>query len=480
MGLSLSLNNKGAFNTGQNLFGNSQTSTTKGFVSSNPNDRSSLLSGTKQIPISSSTPQITQGSNPGMISQPKPVEHPTASTPVKKQTTADGTITEYHAPTQLPPDDPSNKYNTATGSLNPNYKDPNSPKPSTSTSSNDSTSSGNPSTTYGGLINSLANQGGSDYNNLAKTNIGLLSDTAKGNEALAANAKSIADAAGQKISDIGGQGARGSAGYLSTGTSPIGEGNQAILNQSTAAQQQAVSQGANMQLQGNAQGLQAQGQEQSGYNSAAGQALSGQGTSQSALNSAAGYMQPTSNIILRDPTTGAVIGNQNLDSLAATQGRLSGIQSGAAQVAGTTGSNISDLTTQLSTINSASPAFDANTSQLSDFAAQGGLNKNVPLISALQQHFGQNFMNDPAVTGFLAKIASVNSQYQQITGTPGTLDPQKVTLDGLNTAIQAMKDDITNKKQALTDQKNKLSNSGSGSSTSVQYNPNGTLKAVSF
>ncbi len=390
---------------------------------------------------------------------PKPVQHPTATTPVKKQTTSDGTVTEYHAPTPtLTPDDPSYKYNIQTGKLNPNYKDPN-----TSTSSNTTQDS---SPTYKGLIGDLSNQGGSAYNQSATKNIGLLSDSAARNQEYAANAKSIADQAGQKISDIGGQGARGSAGYLSTGTSPIGEGNNAILNQSVAAQQQAVSQGANMQLQGNAQGLTAQGQEQSGYNNAAGQSLTGQGLAQGALGTAAGYMQPTSNIILRDPTTGAIIGDQNLESLAATQGKLSGIQSGAAAVAGTQGSNTADLTTQLNSIDSTSPAFDANTSQLSDFASMGGLSKDVPLISALQQHFGQNFTNDPSVAGFLAKIASVNSQYQQITGNQGILDPKTMTVAGLNTAIQSMKDDIKNKRQALQDQKNNLTNSSSSSNNS--------------
>lgn len=88
-------------------------------------------------------------------------------------------------------------------------------------------------------------------------------------------AENIANTAGQKISDIGQLGARGAAGYDTTGTSPVGEGNAAVLNQSTAAQQNAVAQGANTQLSG------------------IDKALTGQGLIQSALTSAGGLAAPT-------------------------------------------------------------------------------------------------------------------------------------------------------------------------------------------
>ncbi len=257
---------------------------------------------------------------------PKPVEHPTASTPVKKQTTPDGTVTEYHAPPKETTIATAPK-TTATSVVAPKSAVP-----------------VQEALTYKGFINSLGNQGQSDYNVSAKKNIGLVSDTAQGNRRYADKAQNIVDAAGQKISDIGGQGARGAAGYLTTGTSPVAEGNAAILAQTTAAQQRAVAEGANMQLAGNSQGLQAQSQEQSGYGTAANQALTGQSTAQGALGTAAGYMQPTSNIILRDPTTGEVIGDQNLETLAAKQGRLSGIESGASSAASALGGSQAALT----------------------------------------------------------------------------------------------------------------------------------------
>ncbi len=119
--------------------------------------------------------------------------------------------------------------------------------------------------------------GQNPYSQSSQQAIGGLLNSQKLNQPYADRANEIADAAGKQISDIGRAGARGEAGYLTTGTSPVGEGNAAVLAQTTAAQQGAVSQGANMQLAGNSQALAAQGQAQSGLSSAGGQALSGQG-----------------------------------------------------------------------------------------------------------------------------------------------------------------------------------------------------------
>lgn len=90
------------------------------------------------------------------------------------------------------------------------------------------------------------------------------------NDALATNAAKIAADAGKQISDIGGQGARLEAGQLTTGTTPVASGNAAITAQTTAAQQQAIAEGAGVALQGNQQGIAAQGQTQSALSSAAG------------------------------------------------------------------------------------------------------------------------------------------------------------------------------------------------------------------
>lgn len=146
---------------------------------------------------------------------------------------------------------------------------------------------------YNTYVQNLANQGNSPYNQAAGSAINNINSTAAGNAALGQNAQQIANAAGQKISDIGNQGAMGALGYTTSGgDQAFSLGGASEIAQTTAARQQAVAQGAQTALQGNAQALTAQGQEQSGYNSAAGQALTGQGQAQSALGTAAGYAAP--------------------------------------------------------------------------------------------------------------------------------------------------------------------------------------------
>lgn len=150
-------------------------------------------------------------------------------------------------------------------------------------------------TTFPGMISAVSNAAQGAYNQGSQTtgsaSEGLLSSIFR-NQELARRAQEITDQAGQRFEDVGRQGARGQAGYRTTGTSSVGEGNAAILGQTTAAQQQAIAQGANMQLEGVKQGLAAQGQTQSGYNAAGSLGLTGQGQGLSGLQSAAGLTQP--------------------------------------------------------------------------------------------------------------------------------------------------------------------------------------------
>ena len=144
----------------------------------------------------------------------------------------------------------------------------------------------------------------------AQTAIDNLNASISKNDIYAQRAKEITDAAGQRISDIGGQGARGAAGYLTTGTSPVGEGNAAILAQTTAAQQRAVAEGANMQLSGNAQGLTAQGQTQSGFNAAGSLGNTAQGNQITAASSAGNLTHPVAGAsYFGSPESGNVVGS---------------------------------------------------------------------------------------------------------------------------------------------------------------------------
>lgn len=237
-------------------------------------------------PTNQSTPKpVVQGTNPGMLPTPTTFgngfgqnfsnqadasasytkNNPTATTALKSTSLPDGTKYEYHAP-ETP----------AVEKTSTNY------------------SSSNPAT-FPGLINTqanvssnAANTGAENYNT---ANIGLINSLDQ-NKILSQRAQEIANTAGQTISDIGRKGAMGQAGYRTTGTSPVGEGNSAVLGQTTAAQQQAVAQGANMELQGTSQGLTAQGQTQLGFNQAGSMGLQSQGQGITGLGNIAGQISP--------------------------------------------------------------------------------------------------------------------------------------------------------------------------------------------
>lgn len=161
-----------------------------------------------------------------------------------------------------------------------------------------------PTATYPGIVNSLADtsQKGSP------TASGLIQNTASaakaspyqsgllhtlegvgaGNQAIGQSAADIAAEYGKKIADVGGQGARFEAGQLTTGTSPVAEGNAAVTAQSTAAQQQALATGEEAALQGTGQQLTAQQQQAEAVNNALGGANTQQATTVGGFNSAAG------------------------------------------------------------------------------------------------------------------------------------------------------------------------------------------------
>lgn len=234
---------------------------------------------------------VSQGTNTGLINSKPTVTNPTPSTPVKKSTitNTDGSIVthEYHAPETPSSYDTKSgfltDYGKSVGAKAVQQKDPlyvapvkTSPKTDPINNVTDRTNgllnTGQFTPTEQGLVN-----GQSPYGQGAQQGIQGLLDSRKLNKVYSDKAQEIANTAGQAMSNVGTLGARGEAGYRTTGTSPVGEGNAAVLAQTTAAQQNAIAQGANMELAGNAQGLQAQGQAQSGLTSAAGQGLSGQG-----------------------------------------------------------------------------------------------------------------------------------------------------------------------------------------------------------
>ncbi len=205
----------------------------------------------------------------------------TPSTPVKSTAVShpDGTqvTTTYHAPTAgiLPSNSSSGTSGTQTASTG------NSAPPSTP-----------PTPTYSGLVGQLAGASASG----SPAAQGYVSDTSKygaGNIPIGESAADIAKSYGQKIADVGTKGAQFQGGQLTTGTSPIAEGNAAVTANLTAQEQQALAAGESAALEGTGQQLTAQNQAATAANSAAGQATSAQGQAITGLGTAAGYAQPS-------------------------------------------------------------------------------------------------------------------------------------------------------------------------------------------
>ncbi len=295
-----------------------------------------------------------------------------------------------------------------------------------------------PESTYGASTKGLLNIGQGQNNNpiVGQTTQGLINS--------GQDARDISAKYAQQYGDIGQQGARAQGGYKTTGTSPVGEGNAAVVAQTTAAQQNAIAQEAQQELQG-------VGYQQSGLNQAGGLGASQQSQNIGALGNAAGYSSPS--------FQGYGAG-QYVSPLGETIPNQTS-QYGAGPQAASNVQSIKDYTTQLNNIDSQLPTIQPTIDALNTYAKSGGLSSDAPFLSALQQKLGTSFASDPSVSGTLQKINTLNSLYQQITGIPGTLDPNKMTVSQLQTTSKAMLQDINNKRKAISDAKDKLNNSGS-------------------
>lgn len=154
------------------------------------------------------------------------------------------------------------------------------------------------------VVSSLANRG-TTPNQTAQDYTAQSAVYGAGSIPIAAQARDIAQQFGQKYAEIGQEGAKFQAGQLTTGTSPVAEGNAAVTARTVAAQQTALAQGQQAALQGVGYQLTGQQQAQAGANAAAGQAYTGQGLQQAALGTAASYTQPSQNFpYVFDPLTG--------------------------------------------------------------------------------------------------------------------------------------------------------------------------------
>lgn len=316
----------------------------------------------------------------------------------------------------------------------------------------------------------------------------LADQSAIRNMNLANQARDITQTAGQRISDIGQVGARGAAGYRTTGTSPVGEGNAAVLAQTTAAQQQAVSQGANMELQGVQQGLAAQGQTQSALNQAAGytqpQMQFGQLTSPQTGNPVSGgaygsnpQLQAAVSQAVQMVKNGASPNDPSVQALLSTFGmpgqslftQAMQQNSGgnynpttlATQVS-TNQANIAQAQTESVSTGKALQQIDAISPVLTNFLSQSGLN---PYQAQLFNGPVTDYVSQIGGSGLAAQWAGQMSDLKNYTsqllasgygGTPtgtenATLsqDPSKLSYNNLTAYIQTLKDLGGNRKAVL-------------------------------
>lgn len=144
--------------------------------------------------------------------------------------------------------------------------------------------------TYTGLLSLL--QGASAPSATQTGLVSQLANSTSKNTEIGQQAQDIANKYGQQYSDVGQRAAAAKAGYLTTGTTPVAEGNAAVVANTAAQQQQAIAQGEQAALQGIGYQLTGQGQVQSGLTSALGGANTQQGQQITGLNAATGYAQP--------------------------------------------------------------------------------------------------------------------------------------------------------------------------------------------
>lgn len=212
-------------------------------------------------------------------------------------------------------------YNAGQGSNGTNTQTPTQPASTGTTAPSSATP------TFSGLVGQTVNTatGGSPAAQ------GYTADTANygaGNIPIGQSAANIASTYGQQIANVGQQGAQFEGGQLTTGTSPVAEGNAAVTAQTTAAEQQALASGESAALQGTQQQLTAQDQAASAANQAAGQATTAQTQKLGGLESATGSVAPQQNYpFVFNPATGtytnAATGGM-VDASSAAQAVLSG------------------------------------------------------------------------------------------------------------------------------------------------------------
>ena len=360
--------------------------------------------------------------------------------------------------------------------------------------------------TYSGIVGGLvgaAQRGSAPAQEYTKKT----AEYGAGNLPIGKKAADIASEYGQKIADVGTQGAKFRAGQLTTGTSPVAEGNAAVTAQTTAAQQQALAAAEQAALLGTGQELTAEQQAANAANAAAGQAQTGQGLLQTGLGTAAGYAQPAPAAFgqtVFNPITGQYEGGGGLPqetlqqyAQMAASGQYAAIPSSitsnpvlSAQVNAAAkainpnfnpitstaqGAASADLTGQAANIQASANGAESNFDLMKNIAAQGGVNDtNVPVLNTLKQNVAKGLTSNAAVVNFQSLLQSVRSQYATILG-GGTssvealqeaqqLIPDNISLAALESLGTNLRSDAQNRVAGIQQQVGSLTG-GSGASS---------------
>lgn len=291
--------------------------------------------------------------------------------------------------------------------------------------------------TYSGLLGQAVNtatQGAPAAMDFAKQ----AAQYGAGSIPIAAQAQDIASQFGQKYADIGQEGAKFQAGQLTTGTTPVAEGNAAVTAQTTAAQQQALAQGEQAALQGLGYQLTGQQQAANAAQAASGVPLSIYGTQLGALQNAYGSAKPELGSPYQIPFSpinqeqGAPLGSTTpggLNALAQNFGTFQGIQSGAQAAAAAPGQGVAGVYQSLPALSSANTAAKGISNTIQTYLQQNPtLNANTATVANLAQQWlqGKQLGNPQYQTFFnyLSEYANTLAPVLGVGGDPTNMKTQ--------------------------------------------------------
>lgn len=276
------------------------------------------MSAGMDTPFNTATQPLTSSPAANALNAAQNVPTPTPpSTPVKRTTVTnpDGssTSTEYHAPATSP--QPTTQqynpgggptdtvYNNGIGTSYQNGQPVSGYMPASPTTPQNTSSTAAP--TFAGLIGSLANTSQTGSQNATQATTGLLNAPSQ-NATLGQNSVNTGNEYANDIKSAISPYVKLSAGQATTGTTPVAQGRSlATLNAANELGTQLTNAG-NLALTGNSQAITAQGQGQSGLESAGSVANTQQSNEQSGLQQAGSLTQPTSNFPFKfDPLTGS-------------------------------------------------------------------------------------------------------------------------------------------------------------------------------